>query len=77
MAITRHVVRNLNGGWSVREAGASRATRVFSTQQDAVRFAKEISKKLGGDLFVHRSDGRIRERDSYRKDPFPANQKRR
>jgi len=71
MAITRHVVRNPKGGWSVRESGASRATRVFDSQADAVRFAKELSKRQGGDLFVHRSDGRIRERDSYGRVPFP------
>jgi hypothetical protein len=76
MTTSRHVVRNPNGGWSVRESGASRATRVFDKQQDAVRFAKEISKRQGGDLYVHHSDGHILERDSYRRDPYPVKEKR-
>jgi hypothetical protein len=69
MTTTRHVIRNPKGGWSVQQAGASRAIRVFRTQQDAVRFAKQVSRTQGGDLFVHHSDGTIRERDSYGRDP--------
>lgn len=77
MAVTRHVIRNSKGGWSVQEAGASRAIRVFSKQQDAERFAKQISRQHGGDLFVHHPDGRIRESDSYGRDPYSPKERRR
>lgn len=73
---TRHVVPNPKGGWSVRQSGSSRATKVFDSQADAVRFAKDAAKKEATELYVHRSDGTIRQKDSYARDPFPPRDKR-
>jgi hypothetical protein len=61
----RHVIAHSSGGWSVHRAGASRASRVFSTQADAVRYGKEIAKQERTDLYVHRRDGTVKEKDSY------------
>jgi hypothetical protein len=61
----KHVVANTSGGWSVRRAGASRATRTFSTQADAVRYGKEIARQERTGLYVHRRDGTVKEKDSY------------
>jgi hypothetical protein len=61
----KHVVANASGGWSVRRAGASRATRIFSTQADAVRYGKEIARQERTGLYVHRRDGTVKEKDSY------------
>lgn len=66
-----HVVTNLNGGWSVIRSGAERASKTFSTQQDAVGYARDAARKSQGELYVHGRDGRIRERNSYGRDPFP------
>lgn len=65
MSKSQHVVANAKGGWSVRQYGADRATRVFDRQEDAVRFARGIAKKESSELFVHRRDGTILARDSY------------
>jgi hypothetical protein len=61
----QHVVPNPKGGWSVVRSGAARATRVFGSQQDALGFARKLAKKDRADLYVHRRDGTIEERDSY------------
>jgi hypothetical protein len=66
----QHVVPN-DGGWSVRKAGASRATRSFSTQSEAAAFAREIAKNQNTEVYIHGKDGRIRQRDSYGNDPYP------
>lgn len=67
---TQHVVPH-EDGWAVRRGGADRATEVFDTQQQAIERAREISQNQGAELFIHRRDGAIRERDSYGNDPFP------
>jgi len=66
----QHVVPN-GGKWSVRRAGASRASGTFATQREAIDRAKDIAKNQGTELFIHGRDGRIRERDSSGRDPFP------
>ena len=74
---SQHVVPNPKGGWSVRPSGATRATRVFDTQKDAVSFAKTQARKESAELYVHRRDGTIQERDSFgRDDPCPPRDKR-
>jgi len=71
MAAGKHVVPRPNGEWAVRNSGASRATRVFETQNDAIKFGRQAARKEGTEFYVHRKDGTIRERDSYGRDPFP------
>ncbi len=65
-----HVTPN-GGKWAVRSSGASRASRVVSTQAEAIKIAREQAKRNGTELYVHGRDGRIRERDSYGRDPYP------
>lgn len=64
----QHVVPN-GGKWSVRKAGSSRASGVYSTQGEAISEARKIAKNQGTELYIHGRDGRIRERDSYGNDP--------
>jgi len=65
-----HVVPS-GGRWSVRRAGASRASKVYSTQKEAIDSARTRARSEGGELYIHGRDGRIRERDSYGNDPYP------
>lgn len=67
----QHVVPDQRGGWSVRKAGAERATRVFSSQGDALAFARHLAQKVGGELYVHAKDGTVRGKDTYAHDPHP------
>lgn len=66
----QHVVPS-NGGWSVRRSGAARASGTFQTQQEAVARGRELAKAQSTELYIHGRDGRIRERSSFGKDPFP------
>ena len=69
-----HVVPR-DDGWAVRKEGASRASKIFTTQADAVKYARELAQKEKAELYVHRRDGTIRERSSYGNDPFPPKDK--
>lgn len=73
---SQHVVPSPNGGWSVRKTGASRASKVFDTQSEAVGYGKALAKKEKSELYIHRRDGTIRQRDSYGSDPAPPKSKK-
>ena len=62
---SQHVVPNPTGGWSVRKSGAERASSVFSNQEDAVKRGRELARREGTELYIHRSDGTVREKSSY------------
>jgi len=66
----QHVVPN-GGKWSVRKAGATRASGTYGTQTEAISQAKKIAQNQKTELYIHGRDGRIRERNSYGNDPHP------
>jgi hypothetical protein len=66
----QHVVPHPDG-WAVKPAGAARASSVHSTQQEAISRARDTSRHQGSELLIHGRDGRIRDRDSHGKDPYP------
>lgn len=70
MSKNQHVVPN-GSKWNVRSAGAARASGTFSTQEEAIARAREIASRHGSELYIHGRDGRIRERNSYGRDPHP------
>ena len=70
MAKNQHVVPR-NGQWAVRGEGNIKDTGVFKTQTDAINRAREIARGQGSELVIHGRDGRIREKSSYGRDPFP------
>lgn len=71
MGKNQHVTPHPSGGWQVKGAGNQRATVRTETQSQAISVAKQIAKSQHSELFIHRQDGRIRERNSYGNDPFP------
>ena len=66
----QHVVPSA-GGWSVRRAGAVKASSTHATQQEAIAAATQIARNQRTELYVHGRDGRIRERNSYGNDRHP------
>ena len=66
----QHVVPNGNN-WSVRSTGSARSSGTFHTQGEAIAVARERARSLGTELYIHGTDGRIRERNSYGHDPVP------
>ena len=70
----RHVTRRPDGDWQVKKPHASRASAVEPTQNAAIGRAREILENDGGgELVIHRLDGRIRDSDTIppAHDPFP------
>ena len=69
----QHVTPRNGGkdGWAVITEGATRASRVYDTQKEAIKDARDTAKEGKAELFIHGRDGQIRERDSYGNDPFP------
>ena len=65
-----HVVWK-NSLWGVRISGRARITKYFPTQREAIQAARQIAKNKKAELFIHRKDGRIRDRRSYGNDPYP------
>ena len=70
MGKNQHVVKRPDG-WAVRGEGNTRDTSHHATQQDAFEAAREIAINQGSEVFIHRPDGRIRDRNSYGNDPHP------
>lgn len=68
---TRHVVRHPEGGWVVKKGGSSHIAKIYKTQKEAITRGKEISRRNGAELYIHRRDGLIREKNSYGSDPYP------
>lgn len=66
----QHVVPK-GDNWAIRGAGNERVTKIVSTQAEAIKIAREISINQGSEMFIHRPNGQIRERNTYGKDNFP------
>ncbi|MDO1581665.1 DUF2188 domain-containing protein [Rhizobium oryzicola] len=64
----QHVVPR-SGKWGVLSAGASRATSLHTTQDEAIKTARDIARSHGTELYIHGRDGRIREKSSFGTDP--------
>ena len=71
MGKNQHVTPHPAGGWQVKGEGNTRATVRTATQKQAMDIAREISRNQHSELVIHRSDGRIRDKDSPGHDPFP------
>jgi hypothetical protein len=71
MRHNQHVVPH-RGQWAVRCELNRRATSVHRTQREAIAAARAIARRLGGELFIHSTKGRIRRRDTTKgNDPTP------
>ncbi len=69
-----HIVPDSEKGWVVRKEGGTNISGSASTQRAAEKIAKEYSSNSGGgEVVIHRRDGRIRDKDTMRpaRDPFP------
>ena len=53
------------GAWILRKASSLKATKIFDTQREAVKYAEAIARNQGTALFIHGEDGRIRNRRDY------------
>lgn len=60
-----------NDHWAVKKEGSTRTTSIHSTQSDAWAEARRLARGAGGEAYLKGTDGRIRARNIYGKDPFP------
>lgn len=67
-----HVVRSPSGGWAVKKANSTRASKTFDTKEDAILWGKQISKSDSAEFVIHRGDGTIESRNSFGSETFPA-----
>ena len=70
MGKDQHVVPK-DGKWQVKGGGNEKATGTFSTQAEAIEKAREIAINQKSEVLIHGKDGKIREKNSYGKDPYP------
>jgi hypothetical protein len=70
MKKNQHVVPH-SSGWAVKGAGNQKATKVTSTQKEAISVARNIAKNQKSELLVHNQKGQIRQKDSFGNDNFP------
>ncbi len=67
-----HVVASKGKGrWAVKKSGSLRASKSFDRKKDAVKYARELSRKEKTELYIHKKNGLIQDRNSYGEDPFP------
>lgn len=62
--------------WAVRREGASRVSSIYNTQAKAIQNGRRSAVRSEGELRIHGRDGKIRDSDSYGRDPFPPRDRR-
>ena len=60
-----------DGKWESKREGASRASKVADTQAKAWDYSRQQARKQGGEAYLKGRNGKIRERNTYGKDPYP------
>lgn len=70
MKKNQHVVPH-SDGWAVKGAGNQKATKVTSTQKEAIKVARDIAINQKSELLIHNTKGQIRQKDSFGNDNFP------
>lgn len=69
---SHHVVPHPDGGWNVKSGGAKRASKHFNTKNEAISWARELSKHHHAELVIHNWDGTVSRKDSYATDQLPT-----
>ena len=64
----RYVVRHGND-WASTKAGATRVSKVFRTQAEAIAYTRPIAREEGVELRIQGRYGLFRECDSHGHDP--------
>jgi len=62
--LSHHVLLR-GSGWVVKRADSVNVEQVFGTQTQATQYAESLAKNQGTAVFIHSSDGRIKERRDY------------
>lgn len=60
-----------DGGWRVHKSWSVKDSIHTQTKDEAVTKAREIARNQKTELIVQKKDGKIAQKDSYGRDPFP------
>ncbi|MCX2477292.1 DUF2188 domain-containing protein [Pedobacter sp. MC2016-05] len=71
---SNHVVPS-SSGWAVKKSGSSRASKTFDNKESAISYGKELSKNEKTELYIHKKNGMIQDKNSYGNDPNPPRDK--
>lgn len=55
-----HVAKRPDGKWQVKFAGGEKAIKLFSTQAEAIEYAKKLANNQDGSISIHKKDGKLR-----------------
>lgn len=69
-----HVIKH-NEGWATKKEGAGRVGVVTDTQKQAIERARDQAKRERVEVVIHGRDNKIRDSDSYGRDPNPPKDK--
>jgi hypothetical protein len=61
---SNHVIPS-SSGWAVKKSGSERASKTFGTKEKAVEYGRELSKNEKTELYIHKTNGMIQDRNSY------------
>ena len=67
---SNHVVPSASG-WAVKKSGSERVSKTFETKDKAVKYGRELSRNEKTELYVHKRNGMIQNKNSYGNDPNP------
>ena len=70
-----HVIKHKEG-WATKKEGAGRVGVVTDTQRQAIERARDQAKREQVEVVIHGRDNKIRDSDSYGRDPNPPKDKK-
>jgi len=64
--LSNHVVPSAEkNGWTIKKAGKLTNISSFEKKEDAIRFAREMSKTEKTELYIHKRNGIVQAKYSY------------
>jgi hypothetical protein len=63
-----HIVPE-NNQWAIKVEKENQPKKTALTQKDAIKLGRELAKSSRSELIIHGRDGRIKEKNTYGKDP--------
>ena len=65
----QHVVSYGKGQWAVKPENDTDVMSIHPTQAAAIERARVYAQSFGTELVIHRKDGKVSRRQSFRRDP--------
>ena len=73
--LSRHVVPDKRGGWSVLKSRTPNAKRLFPTEHAALEYAARLAKRDGAPVYIHDDAGEVLRKETYGSESIPSKQR--